>query len=63
MAGKVVSGPFRLQLERTFEGNRFAQEYQGQAFDFLLEPAEPLDDTGSIQPASLSADSKEGVAA
>jgi hypothetical protein len=63
MAGKAVGRPFFVRSERTFEGNRFAQEHQQQAFDCLLREAESLENEVARVTEQLLADSKEGVAA
>jgi hypothetical protein len=63
MVGKTVGRPFFVRSERAFEGNRFAQEHQQQAFDCLLHEAESLEDESPRVAEQLLADSKEGVAA
>jgi hypothetical protein len=63
MAGKTVGRPFVVRPERTFEGNRFAQEHQQKAFDCLLLEAESLEGKDLRVTEEFFADSKEGVAA
>jgi hypothetical protein len=63
MAGKAVGRPFFVRLERTFEGNRFAQEHERQAFDWLLQEVERLEGKEPRVTEQLPNDSREGVAA
>ena len=60
MAGKAVGRPLLVPPDRTFEGNRFAQEHQRQAFDWLLA-ADAVEEVAA-EATDAPVDSKEGVA-